>query len=37
MFHVIVNAISIVQDVIQIKNEKMINVNVSVKNILRAK
>ena len=37
MSHVIVNANSVVQHVIQIKNEKIVNINVSVKNILRAK
>ena len=37
MFHVIVNANSIVQHVIQIKNEIMVNINVSVKSILCAK
>ena len=37
IFHVIVNARSIVQHVIQIKNGIMINVNVNVKIIVRAK
>ena len=37
MFHVIVNANSIVQLAIQIKNEIMINANASVKAIVQAK
>ena len=37
MFHMIVNANSIVQHVIQIKNGIMINVNSSVKSVIPAK